>query len=486
MQPPSVDTPGARTSSNYVKQQLIDRVRRRRGVRRRATRARPRSTSRSRRRRGARSRSGSPTRTGRRPRSSRSTRATAASIAMVGARTSARASSTSPSRASGSRARRSSRSCSRPALAAGHLARIDVRVEADHDLARRPDSGRSRTTRARTSGAINLYDATTHSDNAVYAQLTELVGPSEVRDDRHRLGVTSRAQRLLRDRARRRGGQPARDGARVLDVREQRHARRRGDVREPSARRRSRCATSKQGRGERPVEQAVLELERRRRIRHVHAPERRPGGDRASAPRSRDRPVAGKTGTTENYGDAWFVGYTPQLAVAVWVGYPNEADPDADRVPRRPGRGRHVSGADLEERSPSRALAVPGRAARVVPCPPIPLGHAGARHCRTAAGCVDNGNCRGSRRSLYVDGYGPTSGRLQAERGRRAERRRPERRGRAEPAGGTAARAPRSSTGPRSRASSSAIVVDAVPEGRRTALVLATRCRDRRRGRCTG
>ena len=38
-----------------------------------------------------------------------------------------------------------------------------------------------------------------------------------------------------------------------------------------------------------------------------------------------DRPVAGKTGTTENYGDAWFVGYTPQLAVAVWVGYPNEA-----------------------------------------------------------------------------------------------------------------------------------------------------------------
>ena len=34
-------------------------------------------------------------------------------------------------------------------------------------------------------------------------------------------------------------------------------------------------------------------------------------------------PVAGKTGTTENYGDAWFVGYTPDLVTAVWVGYPN-------------------------------------------------------------------------------------------------------------------------------------------------------------------
>src|SRR5581483_1453025 len=39
------------------------------------------------------------------------------------------------------------------------------------------------------------------------------------------------------------------------------------------------------------------------------------------------RPVAGKTGTTENYGDAWFVGYLPQLVVAVWVGYPTELRP---------------------------------------------------------------------------------------------------------------------------------------------------------------
>jgi len=33
------------------------------------------------------------------------------------------------------------------------------------------------------------------------------------------------------------------------------------------------------------------------------------------------RPAAGKTGTSQTYRDAWFVGYTPQLVTAVWVGY---------------------------------------------------------------------------------------------------------------------------------------------------------------------
>ena len=32
-------------------------------------------------------------------------------------------------------------------------------------------------------------------------------------------------------------------------------------------------------------------------------------------------PAAGKTGTTNDYGDAWFVGFTPQLAAGVWVGF---------------------------------------------------------------------------------------------------------------------------------------------------------------------
>ncbi len=43
-----------------------------------------------------------------------------------------------------------------------------------------------------------------------------------------------------------------------------------------------------------------------------------------------DRPQAGKTGTTNDESDAWFVGYTPDLAIAVWVGHTTSNDPLRD------------------------------------------------------------------------------------------------------------------------------------------------------------
>ena len=39
-----------------------------------------------------------------------------------------------------------------------------------------------------------------------------------------------------------------------------------------------------------------------------------------------NQPVAGKTGTTDDTRDLWFVGYTPQISVAVWVGYRTETE----------------------------------------------------------------------------------------------------------------------------------------------------------------
>jgi penicillin-binding protein 1A len=50
------------------------------------------------------------------------------------------------------------------------------------------------------------------------------------------------------------------------------------------------------------------------------------------------RPAAGKTGTTSALADAWFDGYTPDLAAAVWVGYPKA------RVPMTNVHGIHVFG----------------------------------------------------------------------------------------------------------------------------------------------
>jgi penicillin-binding protein 1A len=50
-------------------------------------------------------------------------------------------------------------------------------------------------------------------------------------------------------------------------------------------------------------------------------------------------PAAGKTGTTSDYKDAWFVGFTPRLATSVWVGYPNPP------IPMRSVHGITVAGA---------------------------------------------------------------------------------------------------------------------------------------------
>jgi len=61
-------------------------------------------------------------------------------------------------------------------------------------------------------------------------------------------------------------------------------------------------------------------------------------GRRAQVP---GRPVAGKTGTTDDNADAWFVGYTPQLSVAVWIGHPNS------RERARDARGRLIQGGTV-------------------------------------------------------------------------------------------------------------------------------------------
>lgn len=62
------------------------------------------------------------------------------------------------------------------------------------------------------------------------------------------------------------------------------------------------------------------------------------------------RPVAGKTGTTSDFRDAWFVGYVPQLSVAIWIGN-DDYSPMANGVTG----GVHV--APIWRRFMERALA---------------------------------------------------------------------------------------------------------------------------------
>ena len=58
------------------------------------------------------------------------------------------------------------------------------------------------------------------------------------------------------------------------------------------------------------------------------------------------RPAAGKTGTAELNVDAWFAGYTPELATAVWMGYTSARDPVGQR-PRDRRDGRELPRRDV-------------------------------------------------------------------------------------------------------------------------------------------
>ena len=89
----------------------------------------------------------------------------------------------------------------------------------------------------------------------------------------------------------------------------------------------------------------------------------------------------GKTGTTDNYGDAWFVGYTPELVVAVWVGYPDALRPMLTEFGGEPVAGGTLPGADLEgvRREASTEDETASFDVRAVPRRRLDLGRAARR-----------------------------------------------------------------------------------------------------------
>ena len=175
-------------------------------------------------------------------------------------------------------------------------------------------------------GSGDLVTATAVSDNSIFAQLTKLVGPGNVAKTAHRLGITRHlnpyfaiglgADAVSPLEMARAFSTFADDGRRVD-----------GAVfgNRPRAVARISNATGQLLDDNRPVYRTALTRDEDALLTNILEGVIRSGtGKRAALP---DRVVAGKTGTTENYGDAWFVGCTPQLATAVWVGYPNTLKP---------------------------------------------------------------------------------------------------------------------------------------------------------------
>jgi penicillin-binding protein 1A len=55
-------------------------------------------------------------------------------------------------------------------------------------------------------------------------------------------------------------------------------------------------------------------------------------GTGVSAGHGLNRPIAGKTGTSQDFTDAWFSGFTPDLVTTVWVGFDNPASLGANET----------------------------------------------------------------------------------------------------------------------------------------------------------
>ena len=252
-------------------------------------------------------------------------------------------------------------------------------------------------------GPIDLHDATTHSDNAVYAQLTAQVGPQRVARMAHALGITSALDEYFAI------------GLGVEAVNPLEMARAFGTFANAGDRidgsllgNRPRAVLAVQD-GDRldlndPVEKPALDPKHAAQLNAMLQEVVQSGtGKRAAL---EDRPAAGKTGTTENYGDAWFVGYTPQLAVAVWVGYPNKLIPMKTEYHNTPVAGGTFP-ALIWKTFMQEALRELGEPPEFF-APPLYESAAPQQVVyRNNEWMLDNGNCRDSHQVLYVIGYEP-------------------------------------------------------------------------------
>jgi penicillin-binding protein 1A len=163
-------------------------------------------------------------------------------------------------------------------------------------------------------GRLNLFDATAHSVNTVYAQLVTAIGPDKVVPMAQALGVnkshldpvpsiTLGTQNVSVMEMADSYLSFANEGVQTDPQVFSQITDAGGAVLYDGKPHRNRALTRDQAR--------VMNFTLSQVVEHGTGTGANFGG-----------PLAGKTGTTEDYGDAWFVGYTPKLVSAVWMGYP--------------------------------------------------------------------------------------------------------------------------------------------------------------------
>jgi membrane peptidoglycan carboxypeptidase len=118
------------------------------------------------------------------------------------------------------------------------------------------------------------------------------------------------------------------------------------------------------------------------------------------------RVVAGKTGTTENYGDAWFVGYTPQLVAAVWVGYPARLIPMLHDFQGGPVAGGTFPALIWKSFMQAALAAMNTRPESFSPPPYLSVVTRRVTY-RNDQTELDNGLCRSTTALVYFSGRGP-------------------------------------------------------------------------------
>jgi penicillin-binding protein 1A len=166
-----------------------------------------------------------------------------------------------------------------------------------------------------SAGTTDLFGATANSVNTIYAQIVEEVGPEAVAAAASQLGVRSELEAVC----------PIVLGSEEVTPLELTSAfatvAAGGVYHEPSPveevldRRGTRIAAIARA-GEPALDPTIAAIV----TEALQGVVTSGTGTAAALP---DRPVAGKTGTAQEYTNAWFCGYVPQLAACVWMGYPD-------------------------------------------------------------------------------------------------------------------------------------------------------------------